>query len=69
MRDRELENEERYEQALENLAVTEDTKWVLKYLRGSRQGIKKSNEWLAGIFMVLIAILWVLAKAHWDQLW
>ncbi len=57
-----------FEEALDKLPLSEDTKWLMKYIRDANQGLKKANEWLAGIFMVMLFILLILLKVHWDRI-
>ena len=64
----EIDREIQYEESLEKLAVTEDTKWLMKYIRTTNKGIKQVNDWLRGIFIVVLAILAVLLTVHWDKI-
>ena len=52
-----IDREVEYEELLEKLAVTEDTKWLMKYIRNTNTGIRQVNNWLRGIFVVALVIL------------
>ena len=64
----EIDREIQYEEALGKLSVTEDTKWLMKYIRSTNSMLAKINDWLRGIFIVLLVILAVLVTVHWDSL-
>lgn len=64
----EIDREVQYLESLEKLPVTEDTKWLMQYIRNTNSMLAKTNDWLRGIFFVLLAILAVLATVHWDSL-
>lgn len=63
-----IDREVEYEELLEKLAVTEDTKWLMKYIRNTNTGIRQVNNWLRGIFVVALVILAVQLTVHWDTI-
>lgn len=56
----EIDREVRYLESLEKLPVSEDTKWLMQYIRETNRELHSVGRWLGGIFLVLLAILWVL---------
>ena len=62
----EIDRDVRYEEALDGLPVSEDTKWLMKCIRGTNIGIQQVNDWLRAIFVVVLVILVVQLTVHWD---
>lgn len=61
-----IDREVKYLEALENLPISEDTKWLMQYIRGVNGSLNSTNDWLRGVFIVLLAILVILLRVHWD---
>ncbi len=65
----EIDHEVQYLESLEKLPVTEDTKWLMQYIRDTNRNLKQVNDWLRGVFVALLVILAVLLTVHWDTVW
>lgn len=62
----EIDREVKYQEALEKLPISGDTKWLMQYIRETNRVLKSAKDLLSGIFLVLLAILGVLLTVHWD---
>ena len=69
MTNKEIDEEIQYQESLAKLPITEDTRWLMLYVRNLQQAVRSMHQTITGIAVILMVLLGVQLKVHWDKLW